>query len=765
MRDLIGQTLGHYRIVEKIGEGGMGVVYRAHDERLDRDVAIKVLPESVAQDPDRIGRFEREAKAVAALSHPNILEIFDFDTEEDLTYAVTELLEGETLREYLQKSHGPMPWRQVQEIGAAVANGLGAAHSKGVVHRDIKPSNIFLCSDGRVKILDFGLAQVMQPVEEEAETATMTPAGARAGTIMGTMSYMSPEHLRGQPADARSDIFALGCVLYEMLTGSSVFRRDTTADTMAAVLKEEPPDVSLSGVKVPSELNRIVARSLEKSPRGRFQSAADLAFALRSVELARPDRGPGLAVDGSARPETSNKVSSIAVLPFADMSPARDQDYFCEGMAEEIINALTKIENLRVVARMSAFRFKGRSEDARQIGNALNVKMLLEGSVRTAGNHLRVTAQLINVEDGYHLWSERYDRELEDVFEIQDEITSEIVTALEGRIGERTRFRAKRGTENVEAYHLYLKGRYFWVHRQKGMMQKALEAYRQAVEKDPSYSLAYAGLCWIYTILGLYGALPPDRAYAEAEAAGKRALALDSGHDFADVQITTWALGFFFEWDWGKAARAVGRAIEIEADHVMSHVFNGLLLACRGRHDESAAELGRAQELDPLSAYADSLAGWANLMAGQTERAISECEKALDIDRDNVQALSVLGMAHIRAANYEEAISSLERVTEVTGRMPVWKACLGWAFATMGGGDEARAILHELMDRSETEYVSPLYISWVLSRLEDEGDAFKWLERAFEERNPYLAFWRLPIFDGFRSDPRFEVMLRSANLH
>jgi adenylate cyclase len=515
---------------------------------------------------------------------------------------------------------------------------------------------------------------------------------------------------------------------------------------------------------VTPELNPKVAHSQENNPQVRLHSATDQAFALRSVEIAWPDRGSGHTVGDSVWPETSDEIPSIAVLPFADMSSARDQDYFCEGMAEEIINALTKVDNLRVAARMSAFQFKGRSEGARQIGDALNVKMLLEGSVRTAGNHLRVTAQLINVKDGYHLWSERYDRESDDVFEIQDEITSEITAALKGKIGERTGILAKRGTENVDAYHLYLKGRYFWVHRQKDMMQKALEAYRQAVEKDPSYSLAYAGLCWIYTILGLYGVLPPGRAYAEVEAAGKRALSLDSDHDFADVQLSAWAMGFFFEWDWGIAARAVGRAIEIEADHVLSHVFSGLLLACRGLHNESIAELGRAQELDPLSAYADSIAGMANLMGGQIERAISELEKALDIDRNNVLALSALGMAYVRATDYEEAISLLERVTEVTERMPVWQACLGWAFATMGRRNEARAILQELTDRSETEYVSPLYISWVLSRLEDEGDAFEWLEKAFEERNPYLAFWRLPIFDGFRSDSRFDGMLRSVKL-
>jgi len=609
---MIGTTLGHYRIVEQIGAGGMGVVYRAHDERLDRDVAIKVLHQDVAQDADRLARFEQEAKAVAKLDHPNILAIHDFGTDHGVTYAVTELLDGQNLRQSIPATG--MPWQKVVEMGAAIADGLAVAHGKGIVHRDLKPENVFITSDGRVKILDFGLAQVKEPVEEEAETATLTPAGTVPGTVMGTMGYMSPEHLRGEPTDARSDIFALGCVLYEMLTGSSPFRRDTTADTMAAILKEEPPDVSLSGVKVTRELNRIVAHCVEKNPRGRFQSAADLAFALRSVDLARPDRGPGLAVDGSARPVPSDEVPSIAVLPFTDMSPARDQDYFCEGMAEEIINALTKIENLRVAARMSAFQFKGRSEDARQIGDTLNVKMLLEGSVRTAGNHLRVTAQLINVEDGYHLWSERYDRELDDVFEIQDEITSEIVTALEGRIGERTQFRAKRGTENVEAYHLYLKGRYFWVHRQKGMMQKALEAYRQAVEKDPSYSLAYAGLCWIYTILGLYGALPPDRAYAKAEAAGKRALALDPDHDFADVQITAWALGFFFEWDWGKAAQAVGRAIEIEADHVMSHVFNGLQRTARrvGRRAWPGTGIGPALGIRSLCRGVGESDGWAD---------------------------------------------------------------------------------------------------------------------------------------------------------
>ena len=749
-----GTRLGSYEILAPVGAGGMGEVYRARDHKLKRDVAIKVLPEHLAENPQALARFEREAQAVAHLSHPNILAIHDFGREQGITFAVTELLQGETLRSRLES--GRLPVRKVIEVALQISGGLAAAHEKGIIHRDLKPENIFITLDGHVKILDFGLARtVPEPAGDEAPTQTRR---TEPGAVLGTVGYMSPEQVRAKETDHRTDIFSLGALLYEMLSGRRAFQGDTAADTMSAILKEDPPELSEPESGVSPVLDSLVRRCLEKNPGERFQSARDLGFALQSVSAEKRDSGGARATRVSQGPEKP----SIAVLPFVNMSPDPEQEYFCEGMAEEIINALTKIEGLRVAARMSAFQFKGRLQDARRVGDALNVKMLLEGSVRAAGNRLRVTAQLISVEGGYHIWSERYDREMEDVFAIQDEIASNIVNALRLTLGRQELPRIKRPTDNLEAYHLYLKGRHFWHHRQPEMQRRALEAYQQAKEKDPSYALAHAGIAWIHVIMGMYGVLPPNQACSAARIAAERALSLDDSN--ADVLISPWGVAFFFDWDWDEAERAIQRAIALEPNHVEAHCFYALQLSLLGRQEEALNEVRRAQELDPLSTYANSLAGWVLLAGGQKEEAVSELQKALDIDPDFVLALPLLAGAHVRNSQYDQAISVLERVTSITRRSPFWVAWLGWAYGKGGRPDEALSVLRELKERTEKEYVSPLYISWVLSELKNEGDAFHWLERAFEERHPYLVYWRLPVFDSLRSDPRFDDLLRRFHL-
>jgi TolB-like protein len=497
MQDLIGRTLGHYRIVEKIGAGGMGEVYRAHDERLDREVAIKVLHQDVAQDVDRLARFEREAKAVAKLAHPNILEIWDFGTDEGVTYAVTELLEGENLSQRIP-SNG-MGWQKAAEIGASVADGLAVAHGKGIVHRDLKPENVFVTADGRVKILDFGLAQVKVPVDKEAETETLTPAGTVPGTVMGTVGYMSPEQVRGNPADARSDIFSLGCVLYEMLTGKIAFARESTADTQAAILKEEPPALTAVDVAVPAELDRTARRCLEKNPEARFQSASDLAFALRSIasdtDAVRPGPAPvaprrrrgrlwaaaaAAVVVGTAavvlnvvglrsRPVgTASRapIRSLAVLPLENLSGDAEQEYFVDGMTEALIADLAQIEALKVISRTSAMRYKNTDKPLPQIARELNVDGIVEGSVLRAGERVRITAQLIHASTDRHVWAKSYERDLEDILSLQKEVARAVSTEIRVRVTEPEHDRLlEAGRLNPEAYENYLRGRWFWNHR------------------------------------------------------------------------------------------------------------------------------------------------------------------------------------------------------------------------------------------------------------------------------------------------------------
>jgi len=515
---MIGKTISHYRIVEKIGAGGMGEVYRAHDERLDRDVAIKVLPEAVAQNPDRLARFEREAKAVAKLSHPNILEIFDFGREGDVTYAVTELLEGETLRGQLEG--GQLGWRRVTEIGAAIADGLAAAHQAGIVHRDLKPSNVFLTSNGRVKVLDFGLART---IEVPGDADTQSPTVSRytdPGAVLGTVGYMSPEQVRGEPADHRSDIFSLGCVLYEMITGRRVFSRDTAVETMTAILKEEPSDLrSLTGDLSPP-LADIVGRCLEKRPEVRFQTGQDLAFALRST--LKDNSGP----ISHAAPEEK----SIVVLPFDNLSPDPDQEYFADGLTEEIISDLAKIRELRVISRNSAIKLKDTDKDTRTIGREFGVQYLLEGSVRKAGNNLRITAQLIEAANDRHLWAEKYGGTLDDVFDIQEQVSGSIVDALRLELGPASDGRPlKRPIENVHAYECYLRARQENYRFTEEGCDRALELIRTGLELagDNAALQALMGLVyWQYINIGVNPA-EFDGYLEKAEKCANRALELD----------------------------------------------------------------------------------------------------------------------------------------------------------------------------------------------------------------------------------------------
>jgi len=525
MSDLIGRTLGHYRIVEKIGEGGMGEVYRAHDERLDRDVAIKVLHQDVAQDADRLARFEREAKAVAKLDHPNILAIHHFGTYEGSPFIVTELLDGQNLRQSIPPTG--MPWQKVVEMGAAIADGLAAAHGKGIVHRDLKPENVFITSDGRVKILDFGLAQVKVPVEEEAETATLTPAGTVPGSVLGTMGYMSPEQLRGEPSDARSDIFALGCVLYEMLSGKAAFLRKSTAETTAAILKEEPERVSSTGTVLPAEVERTIHRCLEKSPDARFQSASDLAYNLKSVSTDQvvisppPQRktkktmvvavaaivivlaalavllGPGL-LDRPGSDEGTQPPRSIAVLPLKNLTGDPEQAYFVDGLHEELIATFAQISAFdKVIARTSVMAFRDSDTPIREIGKQLGVEVVLEGSVRRSGNTVRTTVQLIEASTENHLWAKSFERDLTDILALQSDVARAVADEIELALTPEEEVRlATAGTVNPEAHEAYLIGSYHWKKLTPADFDTAERYFELALEKDPSYAPAYGALAW-----------------------------------------------------------------------------------------------------------------------------------------------------------------------------------------------------------------------------------------------------------------------------
>ncbi len=757
-----GTRLGPYEILAPIGAGGMGEVYRGRDTRLGRQVAIKVLPERFSRDKNALARFELEVKAVAALVHPNILAIYDIGVEEETSFAVTELLEGETLRERLDSA--TLSVRKAIEIALPIARGLAAAHDKGIVHRDLKPENVFITTDGRVKILDFGLAKLGRP-EEEKEGVAETPTVSRhtmPGSIMGTVGYMSPEQARGQDADHRSDLFSFGATLYEMISGGRAFKGDSAMDVISAILREHPPDLSTSGKSVPPVLERIIGRCLEKSPTERFQSARDLAFALEAISDVSPDTSSNRASQDLGGSDTSPDPPSIAVLPFADMSPAKDQDYFCEGMAEEIINALTKIEGLQVASRSSALRFKGLAQDIRRIGETLNVKTVLEGSVRTAGKRLRVTTQLVNVKDGYHLWSERYDRQMEDVFDIQDEISESIVNALRVKLVGRKEPARGRHTSNLEAYHLYLKGQHNWYRRASDSLQKAAQFFEEAAEKDPSYVLAHTGLTNAYSSLGYYG-LHHDIAYPKAKAAIERARSIND--NLAEVQAALGLMQLWLELDWEGSEQSFKKAISIDPEYVLVHCWYSFLLNGMGRNEEALRMAERARDLDPLSPYTNSSLGFSLFRQGRHEDAIRATQKALEMEPDFLYTHWVLGGAYTLNAQHDEAISVLERGATLSERASYYLSWLAWCYGVAGRRDRALDIIEELDERSRTEHVAACFFAWAYAGLNDAVQTMDWLDKAVIDQDAQLSILGgLPIFDNLSSDPRFQRLLERLKL-
>jgi serine/threonine protein kinase/Flp pilus assembly protein TadD len=626
--------LGPYEIQGPLGAGGMGEVYRARDARLERDVAIKVLPSQLAQDAHAQARFYREVRAVAALSHLNILTIYDIGTDQGVTFAVMELLEGQTLRGRMKQ--GVIEWRKAVEVATAIAEGLAAAHAKGIIHRDIKPENIFLTADGAVKILDFGLARL------EANNATPQPGvpmlETQPGMLLGTVAYMSPEQVRGQLADARSDIFAFGCVLYEIVVGRRPFHGQTAADTMAAILNESAPALSQSGRERPAELDRVIVRCLEKEPARRFQSARELALALRGLGQSALTGAAGsqpqletAAFEDTPQPLAAPLAPSLAVLPFRNMSSDAENEYFSDGLAEELINALARVEGLRVTSRTSAFAFKGKNEDVRKIGEQLNVSTVLEGSVRKAGNRLRISAQLVKVADGYQLWSETYNRELADVFAIQDEIAQNIAKALQVILSEKEkRAIEKAPTADVKAYEHYLRGRqYFHQFRRKGF-EFARQMFARAIAIDPGYALAYAGIADCHSLLYMYWDISA-----------------------ANLQ---------------QADDASRKALELDPDLAEAHVARGLAVSLKKNFAEAEQEFQTAIRLDPTLFAARYFFGRTAQAQGKLLEAATLFEQAWQLRPDDYQAATHLGSIYAGLGRKADAEAACQRAAAVVGK-------------------------------------------------------------------------------------------------
>jgi serine/threonine-protein kinase len=754
---MIGNTLAHYTIVEKIGAGGMGEVYRAEDTRLKRQVALKVLPPEMAANPERLARFQREAEAVAALDHPSIVTIYSIDESDGTRFLTMELIQGQTLDRVIPE--GGMSVADLFDVSIPLTDALAAAHLQGITHRDVKPANVMITDDDRVKVLDFGLAKLGDPsLVNGEETVEATHLRTREDVLLGTASYMSPEQAEGRAVDARSDVFSLGIVLFEMATGRRPFQGDSAMRVLSSILRDPVPRASESRPDLPAGLDGLLGRCLDKDPDARFASARELRDALQQL------RSSTVLTHGAGAAEATAD-RSIAVLAFANMSADPENEFFSDGVSEEIINSLTRVPGLRVAGRTSAFSFKGKNTDLRTIGRRLGVDTVLEGSVRKAGDRLRIAAQLVNVEDGYHLWSERYDRKLDDVFEIQDEIAVAIATRLERTLMDASERRAAPArTDDVEAYELCVKGRAL-IYQRGLAITKGMECLRQALTRDPDYALAHAWLATAHVLVGHYGMASPHEEFAKARAAATRALELDP--DQPDAHCAVAAIAVCHDWNWDEARRYFQRALKLDAGNTQARVWYSLwwLWGIAGRPEDSLSEGRRARELDPLSAYAASSHAWALSAAGRHEEAVEASREAMELDPESVVALWAHAHTCLWSGRRKEAIDVGEQGLRASGRSPWHMMVLAFAYSSAGRKDDARALYDEFRARARREYVQPTCLAGAALASGDRDDALASIARAYEERDALLSLVRAwPDFEPLRQEAAYRRVLERMRL-
>lgn len=784
---MIEQAISHYRILKKLGAGGMGEVYLAEDTILNRSVALKLLPREHTQNEARLRRFKQEAKTASALNHPNILTIHEVGEAGGRHFIATEFIDGETLRASLRRTCH-MKTSEALNVAAQVASALAAAHEAGIVHRDIKPENVMLRRDGYVKVLDFGLAKLTETAaSQSADTSAPTlPLAARTdtGAIIGTAAYMSPEQARGLTVDARTDTWSLGCVLYEMLAGRAPFAHETVTDMLVAIVEREPPPLkSLTTEEIPHELDWIVAKTLRKDREERYQTSKELFVDLRRLkehlefearlERSAPPNKRAEAKTRIIRAETDAPAetrNSIAVLPFANMSADAENEYFCDGLAEELLNALAKIEDLKVAARTSAFSFKNKDVGVIEIGKALRVETVLEGSVRKSGNKLRIAVQLVNAADGYHLWSERYDRQMRDIFDVQDEITLAVVDALKVKLlGREKAAILKRYTDDPEAYGLYLKGLYHCNRWTDEGLRKGMEYFEKALEKDPEFAPVYAKIADYYHFSSHIGLFSPQEIFPKWKAAAQRALEIDEG--LADAHLAMAHIYFYYERDWAKAEREFARAVELNPNSTDAHKYYGLFLASRERFDEAVTEGKKALELDPLSIPANLVAGFIYLFVDRLDDTLRLVRQMTELDSNDPAGYWLGGSLLMANGGYEEAIEVLQKSLSL-GENQMALAKLGCAYGLAGRRDEALKILAQLFEMRERQYAAPFNIARVYAGLGLNDDAFEWMGKAVEEHEADLVFLKRYVEAGagvyfgktFSADPRYRQILHRAGL-
>jgi eukaryotic-like serine/threonine-protein kinase len=826
-----GVRLGRYEIGVRLGAGGMGEVYLAQDTRLERTVALKILPSDVAADRQRMQRFIQEAKAASGLNHPNILTIHEIEQIDSTHFIATEFIDGETLRQCFDARR--LKVSEALDISVQLASALAAAHAAGIIHRDIKPDNVMLRVDGIVKVLDFGLAKLTERqtpnTNVDAETAT-TLVQTRPGLVMGTAAYMSPEQARGLQVDERTDIFSLGAVIYEMIAGQAPFGGATTSDLLVAILEREPPPLTHSAPEAPAELERIVIKALAKDTEERYQTAKDLLTDLKRLKqrldaVAELERSAGaelhtltaatahstatfthatagatapsqvpasssaqyvvrqvkehkafvlvtavvlaLAIAGIAyyvrEPSTGTAIESIAVLPLDNQNHDPEMEYLSDGVTDSIINSLTQLPNLRVIARSSVFRYKGKQADPIAVANELGVHAVLTGRIIQRGDNLNVSVELVDVRDNKQIWGDQYERKVADLLAVQREIAQEITSKLRMKLAGAEQTRVTRNyTENAEAYQLYLRGRFYWNKRTDTGLKKAIEYFNQAIDKDPNYALAYTGLADAYVLLPGYAAGSPQDSYPKAKAAAKKALEIDD--TLAEAHASLGNALFLFDWNFPESTREFQRAIELNRNYAAAHHWYSGNLLLMGRFDEAIAEMKRALELDPLSMIINTELGTTYFYARQYDQSLEQLRKTLEMDPSFYYAHYSSGMAYLMKRSLEEALAEYQKARQLNDD-PYVLALVGHFYAASGKTDQAFRTLDQLKEISKQRYVPAYGFAIVYAQLGEKDQAFQWLEKSYQNHEGYVTILKIdPFFDSLRSDPRLTDLVRRVGL-
>ena len=800
---MVGQVISHYRVEEKLGGGGMGIVYRAEDLRLGRSVALKFLSARLVQEPHALERFQREARSASGLNHSNICTIHEIDQWEGQPFIVMELLEGLTLKHMIAGK--PLQSAQILEIAVQIADALDAAHETGIIHRDLKPGNIFITKRGQTKILDFGLAKLLPSRQREegvpdSDDPTLTGAEklTSTGMALGTVAYMSPEQARGEELDEGTDLFSLGAVLYEMASGRTAFNGNTTAVVFEAILNRTPtPLVRLNPDLLP-DLGRIIAKLLEKDRRLRYQSAAELRADLKRVKRDTESGGvPASIATGEPWPHRNRtllvsvatclvllllalliprswrerqwggavgpQIHSVAVLPFVNVGADPNLEYLADGVTEGIISNLSRVPQLQVMARSTVFSYKGREENAQKVGKDLNVDAVLLGRIVQRGDTFVIQADLVNVANGSELWGDQYNRKVSDLVTVQQEISKQIYDNLRPKLtGQQPEQLAKHDTENEEAYRLYLQGLFHWNKWTEDGFRKAAVYFGQAVEKDPNYALAYSGLANTFTFLGDSSYDPPNRIWQNAKAAGMQAVKLDDLLPEAHVSLAL--VRADYDWDWVGAESEFKRAIELNPNSATAHQWYGDFLTRMGRFEEARLELKKAQELDPLSLLINTMIGRQLYFARQYDAAILQLQKTLEMDPKFVPAQHEIEAAYAQNGMFKEAVAERQKVITLSGN-PDLAAAIGDDFRNSGYSGVLRSWLEGLQEVSKRGYVSAYDMAEIYARLERKEDALTALEQAYAQRDSKLAYMKIePAFDGIRSDPHFQQLLQRLAL-